>query len=187
MIKQKNSKQRKTEPVRQVRKNKASRKAAKRIATIGRGIGIAALPTLVDDAALAGIEVHGYLSARTSPNLVALDIFEGHGFSVQTHIDGDSTVSMVTDHLAALMKSTQFDALYVCGSNRLAREAHRLAQHANIPAEIAMEQQMACGFGDCHGCVIKVNLDTACTKHAWRDVCHYGPVFNTWEVVHASA
>jgi dihydroorotate dehydrogenase electron transfer subunit len=85
------------------------------------------------------------------------------------------------------MRDTSFDAIYVCGSNRLARVAHRLAEDAGIPSEIAMEQHMACGFGDCHGCVIEVNTNRTCTEKAWREVCHYGPVFQTWEVVNASA
>ena len=160
---------------------------AKRIATIGRGIGIAALPTLVDVAASKGIDAHGFLSARTKPNLVALDIFEQHGFPVTTHTDDDVSTPMVTDHLVPLMKTEAYDAIYVCGSNRLARAAHRLAKAAGIPAEIAMEQQMACGFGDCHGCVIAVNTDHSGEQQTWREVCHHGPVFQTWEVVNASA
>jgi dihydroorotate dehydrogenase electron transfer subunit len=160
---------------------------AERIAVIGRGIGIAALPTLVDTATERNIDVKGFLSARTLPNLVAIDIFNGHGFSVETHVDGDRSVELVTDHLERAMRDTSFDAIYVCGSNRLARAAHQLAEDAGIPSEIAMEQHMACGFGDCHGCVIEVNTNRACTEKAWREVCHYGPVFQTWEVVNASA
>lgn len=160
---------------------------AKRIAVIGRGIGIAALPTLVDAAAARNVDVRGFLSARTLPNLVAMDIFEEYGFGFERHVDGDKNVQLVTDHLERAMRDTPFDALYVCGSNRLARVAHRLAQEAGIPSEIAMEQHMACGFGDCHGCVIEVHTDQACTGKAWREVCHYGPVFQTWEVVNASA
>jgi dihydroorotate dehydrogenase electron transfer subunit len=160
---------------------------AERIAAIGRGIGIAALPTLVEAAAAKKIAVHGLLSARTRPNLVALDIFERHGFSVDTHTDNDPNVKMVTDYLAPLMQRMRFDAIYVCGSNRLARAAHQLAEAAGIPSEIAMEQHMACGFGDCHGCVISVNTDRGGTQQSWREVCHHGPVFQTWEVVNASA
>ena len=160
---------------------------AKRIAVVGRGIGIAALPTLVDAAAENGIEVHGFLSARTRPNLVATDIFEEHKFPVHTHVDGDRTVGVVTDHLSVAMKSLRFDAIYVCGSNRLARAAHCLANTFGIPSEIAMEQHMACGFGDCHGCVIAVNTDRTGRETVWREVCHYGPVFQTWEIVNASA
>ena len=85
------------------------------------------------------------------------------------------------------MQSIGYDAIYVCGSNRLARVAHGLAVDAGIPAEIAMEQHMACGFGDCHGCVISMNTNPVGSTKAWREVCHYGPVFQTWEVVNASA
>ena len=160
---------------------------ATRIATIGRGIGIAALPTLVEQAAAFGILVDGFLSARTRPNLVALDIYAQHGFDVVTHTDTDASSALVTGHLAERMRSVRYDAIYVCGSNRLARAAHALAVSANIPAEIAMEQHMACGFGDCHGCVISINTDQNGDTKAWREVCHYGPVFQTWEVVNASA
>jgi len=159
---------------------------ARRIAVVGRGIGIAALPTLVDEAAKRGIEVHGFLSARTTPNLVALDIFASHGFPVVTHTDEGSR-GLVTDDLAILARKLEFDAFYVCGSNRLARAVHALAENRNALAEIAMEQHMACGFGDCHGCVVQVNLDTGGREKAFREVCHYGPVFDTWEIVDASA
>ncbi|HJY78046.1 MAG TPA: dihydroorotate dehydrogenase electron transfer subunit [Burkholderiales bacterium] len=159
---------------------------AKRIAVVGRGIGIAALPTLVDEAAARGIEVHGFLSARTRPNLVALDIFASYGFPVSTHTD-DASSGLVTDHLVALAEKRDFDAFYVCGSNRLARAVHALAARTGALAEIAMEQHMACGFGDCHGCVIRVNLDAGGREKAFREVCHYGPVFDTWEIVDASA
>ena len=158
---------------------------AKNIAVVGRGIGIAALPTLVDEAASRGIAVHGFLSARTKPNLVALDVFAGHGFPVVTHTDEAGMNRLVTDALAGLAEKLQFDAYYVCGSNRLARAVHALAAKRGVPAEIAMEQHMACGFGDCHGCVIAVR--SASGEKAWKEVCHYGPVFQTWEVVDASA
>jgi len=160
---------------------------ARKIAVVGRGIGIAALPTLVDEAADRGIEVHGFLSARTRPNLVASDVFVEHSFEFKTHTDEEQSVRMVTDHLERAAKTHRYDAIYVCGSNRLARAAHRLARRLGVPAEIAMEQHMACGFGDCHGCVIAVHTDLSCKETAWREVCHYGPVFQTWEVVDANA
>ena len=159
---------------------------AKRIAVVGRGIGIAALPTLVDEAAARGIEVHAFLSARTRPNLVAQEIFAAHGFPVATHTD-DAYPGLVTDQLAALAGKLPFDAFYVCGSNRLARAVHALATRTGALAEIAMEQHMACGFGDCHGCVLQVNLEAGGREKAFREVCHYGPVFDTWEIVGASA
>jgi dihydroorotate dehydrogenase electron transfer subunit len=93
----------------------------------------------------------------------------------------------VTDALAAVAQRTHFDAFYVCGSNRLARAVHAIAQRQGALAQIAMEQHMACGFGDCHGCVVQVNLDANAGHKAYREVCHYGPVFDTWEIVDADA
>ena len=159
--------------------------AARRIAVIGRGIGIAALPTLVDEVVGRGIAVHGFLSARDAPNLVATDIFAAHGCPTITHTDADAPGTLVTDALERAVERVAFDAFYVCGSNRLIRAVDRLARRLDVRAESAMEQHMACGFGDCHGCVIAVNLDRAGSQRGYREVCHYGPVFETWEVAHA--
>src|SRR5215470_5657756 len=160
---------------------------ARRIAVVGRGIGIAALPTLVDEAVANGTEVYAFLSARTEPNLVALDIFAQYDCPVVTHTDDVAGTGMVTDQLAPLIEKLAFDAFYVCGSNRLARATHALAGKLGIMSQIAMEQHMACGFGDCHGCVIQVNLDPGGREQGFREVCHYGPVFDTWEVIDACA
>lgn len=153
------------------------------IAVIGRGIGIAALPTLIDEAVERGIAVHGFLSARTRDNLVAIDVLEQHGCSVTCHTDEEAPGCLVTDSLPAVAAVRSLDAFYVCGSNRLAKATDALARTLGVPAEIAMEQHMACGFGDCHGCVIEVNLDSKKQEKAYREVCHHGPVFQTWEVV----
>jgi len=161
--------------------------AAKRIAVVGRGIGIAALPTLVDHAVSKGIEVYGFLSARDPANLIALDVFDQHGCPVFTHTDQEAPAAKVSDQLAPLLSEATFDAFYVCGSNRLIRAVDRMAATLGIRAEAAMEQLMACGFGDCHGCVIQVNLDREGKKKTYREVCHHGPVFDTWEVVDVRA
>ena len=158
---------------------------AARIALVGRGIGIAALPTLMDAAAAAGIAMRGFLSARDRRNLVALDIFAELGAPVATHTDEDEPGRLVTDLLEDAARSVAFDAFYVCGSKRLVRAIEAMARRAGVLAEAAMEQHMACGFGDCHGCVIAVNRDRDARERVDREVCHYGPVFNAWEVVDA--
>lgn len=160
-------------------------KGAKRIAVVGRGIGIAALPTLVDEARANKVEVHAFLSARNAANLVGLDIFAEGGNKVIAHTDEERGVPLVTDHLLPLVSKIEFDAFYVCGSNRLIRAVNALALSLGKPAQAAMEQHMACGFGDCHGCIIEVNLDREGSEKAYREVCHHGPVFDTWEVAHA--
>lgn len=160
---------------------------ARRIAAVGRGIGIAALPTLVDEALARGVEVYGFISADSAANLVGADVFTAQGCPLFTHTNDAADVPMVTDHLVALSQTLAFDAIYVCGSNRLIRAAHALARNAGTLAQAAMEQHMACGFGDCHGCTIAVNLDPDGTETGYREVCHHGPVFDTWEVVNVGA
>jgi dihydroorotate dehydrogenase electron transfer subunit len=159
--------------------------AARRIALVGRGIGNAALPILAEEAGEKGIEVYSFLSARNTPNLAGVEVFEELSHRVFIHTDDQGDVDMVTDHLEALLPDTPFDAIYVCGSKRLTREAHAMATRLGIPAQVALEQYMACGFGDCHGCVVEVNLDRDASVQAYHEVCTYGPVFDTWEVIGA--
>jgi hypothetical protein len=45
----------------------------------------------------------------------------------------------------------------------------RLCAERALPAELALEETMACGFGACFGCVIK-------TPAGYRRICLDGPV-----------
>ena len=45
----------------------------------------------------------------------------------------------------------------------------RLCAEWSVPAELALEEAMACGFGACFGCVVR-------TRAGYRRICVDGPV-----------
>ena len=49
-----------------------------------------------------------------------------------------------------------------------------LAAEMNLPAQLSLEEYMACGIGGCAGCVVKTREDDG--EH-YRRVCVDGPVF----------
>ncbi len=53
----------------------------------------------------------------------------------------------------------------------------RLAADHGVPAQLALESPMACGYGACYGCVVA-------TRDGYRRVCVDGPVFDA-EVLEA--
>jgi dihydroorotate dehydrogenase electron transfer subunit len=61
--------------------------------------------------------------------------------------------------------------LYACGPPPMLEAVRRLAAEHAVPAQLALESPMACGFGACYGCVVA-------TVDGYRRVCVDGPVFD---------
>jgi dihydroorotate dehydrogenase electron transfer subunit len=53
--------------------------------------------------------------------------------------------------------------------------AARLAGNFGLPAELCLEEYMACGVGGCAGCAVRVELESG---PAMKRVCVDGPVFD---------
>lgn len=66
--------------------------------------------------------------------------------------------------------------IYACGPRSMLKEICRLSEKYNIPAEISLEEHMACGIGVCLGCVVN-------TKKGYNRVCKEGPVFEAKEII----
>jgi dihydroorotate dehydrogenase electron transfer subunit len=154
---------------------------ARNIVVLGRGVGLATLAPLAELAACAGVGVTAILSARDATRLMSQDRFRAVGAEIIELTDeaGTSSVENVERVLRELHAAGRAGAFYTCGSERLTHLMQRLGNELNIPGEVAMEQQMACGIGMCYCCV-----------RAFRDgdrlvskrVCWDGPVFALAEV-----
>lgn len=143
-----------------------------RIALVGRGIGIAPLLLLAQEARKQGTEVHVYLSAKDEDHLFAKDRFAALGCRVQATCEGGA---LVTDFFQQDLERHHFDAAYSCGSKRLAGEIRRLQKALGFAAYISLEEHMACGIGSCKGCICTVHEQGGDTHY--ENVCKSGPVF----------
>ncbi len=64
--------------------------------------------------------------------------------------------------------------LLACGPHPMLAAVANLAAGMNLPAQLSLEEYMACGIGGCAGCVVKTREDDG--EH-YRRVCVDGPVF----------
>lgn len=151
-----------------------------RIALVARGIGVATLLPLAEEAREEGIEIYSFLSAREKTLLLGRDNLESlSSRTFYTTDDGlEGATGKVTSFLEELLKDNKvhFGAIYTCGSKRLARHIQELQQKYHFSAYISLEERMGCGIGACKGCVIN-------TIYGYRRVCKEGPVFPLEEVI----
>jgi dihydroorotate dehydrogenase electron transfer subunit len=152
------------------------------IVAVGRGAGLATLAPLAQAAKANGTEVTAIFSARRPELLVSVDLFKNHGAEVIAVTDSENTSgpSNIERVLRGLIAEGRCEAFYTCGSSRLLRVQQRLAREFNIPGQVAMEQQMACGIGLCFCCVRDFNVGGAIVH---RRVCWDGPVFDMMEAL----
>lgn len=153
--------------------------SAKRVALIGRGIGIAPLLQLARDYASQGTELCVYLSAKRQEELYDEAAFQALGACVRTTTD---PMVVITDLMAEDCAEKPFDAAFSCGSKRLGKGMQELHKQYGFPAWISLERHMACGVGACKGCICE-NRDPKTGEPLYQRVCKDGPVFNVDEVM----
>ena len=154
----------------------------KNIVLIARGVGLATLAPLANLAFKKGINLTVICSARSKEYLMSLELFESLSSSVFTITDDDNTSSV--DNLNRLInqfiKNKKVDAIFTCGSSRILKLLKDICEQYNIPGQVALEQQMACGIGMCFCCVKPFRING---KIVQKRVCNEGPVFNISEAL----
>ena len=65
--------------------------------------------------------------------------------------------------------------VYACGPPPMLEAVRALCEELDVPAQLALESGMACGFGACFGCVVA-------THTGWRRLCVDGPVVRAAEL-----
>lgn len=149
---------------------------------VARGVGLATLAPLARLAQEQGRRLTAICSARRADLAMSVDRFEGFGAEVIVVHDQDG--SSAPEALRALIEERieagRVDAFYTCGSARLLRLLQDLGEIHDIPGEIAMEQQMACGLGMCQACVRSFRIGERIIQ---RRVCREGPVFPISEAI----
>ncbi len=77
----------------------------------------------------------------------------------------------VTDLLAAELDRDAHATVYACGPPAMLEAVRALCAERSVPAQLALESGMACGFGACFGCVVP-------TRDGYVRVCVDGPVID---------
>ena len=75
----------------------------------------------------------------------------------------------------ALLEELERDAnavVYACGPPRMLEAVRQICRERAVPAQLALEAPMACGFGACFGCVVPR------AGSGYLRVCVDGPVID---------
>lgn len=149
---------------------------------LARGVGLATLAPLAQEAKRLGRTLTAICSARSQDVLMSIDYFQDMGAEVITLTDADGTSDMNNMRRVIEQKIAEgaVDAMYTCGSNRMLKLLQQISAAHKIPGEIALEQQMACGLGMCQCCVRSFRRGGEITQER---VCREGPVFGLQEAM----
>ena len=119
------------------------------------------------------------IGAKTKKDILSQKEFASLGCSVKISTDDGSAgfKGKVTDLLKHLLSTIDYrqSTIYACGPKPMLREISMISEQYSIPAQISLDEYMACGLGVCLGCMVK-------TREGQRFVCHDGPVFDSAKI-----
>ena len=142
---------------------------------VGGGIGVA--PLLCWHEQLGDCDV--LLGFRSAAHAQAAALFAGAP-QVVTDDGSVGRQALVTELLATELDSGPRATVYACGPPAMLEAVRALCADRGVPAQLAMESGMACGFGACFGCVVP-------TRDGYVRLCVDGPVLDAAELETAFA
>ena len=125
----------------------------RRALLVGGGIGIAPLVILADQLAAAGAPASAaILGFRDGERARAAALIEGA--LVATDDGSAGHRGPCTDVLATELDRDPHAVVYACGPPPMLEAVRAMCARSQVPAQLALEAGMACGFGACFGCVV---------------------------------
>jgi NAD(P)H-flavin reductase len=135
---------------------------------VGGGVGVAPLAIWSETLAAQGARVRSLLGFRGASHCDGARVVAGE-LSRATDDGSRGHHGLVTELLRDELARSPERAVYACGPPAMLEEVRRLCAAHDAPAELALEQAMACGFGACFGCAVM-------TRTGYRRICLDGPV-----------
>jgi dihydroorotate dehydrogenase electron transfer subunit len=134
---------------------------------VGGGIGVAPLLCLQDD---LGPDHPVLLGFRSAAHAEAASLFAGD-VAVATDDGSAGRAGLVTDLLRERLDRDPAATVFACGPPPMLEAVRALCADRGVPAQLALESGMACGYGACFGCVVP-------TKAGYVRLCVDGPVLD---------
>jgi dihydroorotate dehydrogenase electron transfer subunit len=139
----------------------------RRAILLGGGVGIAPLAILQDALGDGATALLGFRDRERAEGAGLL-----HDAQVATDDGSVGHHGLVTDLLAAELDRDAHAVVYACGPTPMLEATRALCAARGVPAQLALESGMACGYGACFGCVVPVR------GGGYARVCVEGPVFD---------
>ena len=136
---------------------------------VGGGIGAAPLVALQDELGAPAL-----LGFRSASHAEAAALFEG-AHRVVTDDGSVGRQAFVTELLREELDANPAVTVYACGPPPMLEAVRALCAERAVPAQLALESGMACGYGACFGCVVP-------TREGYVRLCVDGPVLDAAEL-----
>jgi dihydroorotate dehydrogenase electron transfer subunit len=134
---------------------------ARRPILVGGGVGIAPLMIWSDALGPSALVLLGFRDAAHAEGAALV-----RGARVATDDGSVGHRGLVTELLAPELAGAE---VYACGPPPMLEAVRALCAEHDVPAQLALESGMACGFGACFGCVVP-------TRDGYVRLCVDGPV-----------
>ena len=132
---------------------------------VGGGIGAAPILALHEESPSAPV----VLGFRSAAHAEAAALF-GEVAELTTDDGSAGRRALVTEPMREMLDANPSATVYACGPPPMLEAVRALCAEREIPAQLALEAGMACGYGACFGCVVP-------TKQGYARVCVDGPIF----------
>lgn len=144
---------------------------------VGAGMGVAPLLLLASELANQQWEVVTLMGAQTASGILRPDAFMDYGEVRTATDDGSSGMKgTILDLLNKELDDSSYDMIFACGPLPVLKGVQSISIDQGIPAELSLEERMACGVGACLGCTC------GGADGEYLRVCQEGPVFKAGEV-----
>ncbi len=171
---------------------------------VAGGMGVAPLIFLAEKLAeikyqKSNIKNLVLIGAKTKKEILCEADFMKLGCEVKISTDDGSRGfrGKITDLFKTLLPTyySLSTVIYACGPKPMLKEIANISSRYKIPAQVSLEEHMACGIGVCLGCVIKVKTQNSRqrrgsskaaklkTQFEYQRVCREGPVFGANQIV----
>jgi dihydroorotate dehydrogenase electron transfer subunit len=151
---------------------------------LGEGMGAASLYFLAQELSARHKRVDMIVAGRTLGSV--FKPIEGKRLSKTISIvTGDGSLGdrgSILDVLPRMVEETDTEVVYASVSTPTLREVAAFCRARRIPAQVSIQEQMACGTGLCYMCVIPIARADRSGYDNLR-ACVEGPVFNPGRIV----
>ena len=150
-----------------------------KLAVIGGGIGVFPLYELCKEAKQSKKQVNTYLGFRNKDFVILENEFKNVSSELILATDDGSygENGFAINFLKEDIETGKIDSIFACGPMPMLKAVKSLAEEKNIPCQISIEENMACGLGLCLGCAVKTSASSK-ENPKYVHVCKTGPVFD---------
>jgi dihydroorotate dehydrogenase electron transfer subunit len=143
---------------------------ARRALLCGGGVGTAPLAIWQDELLARGEPAPALLGFRDATHAPGATLL--HNARVATDDGSHGHHGLVTDLLAAALDADDHVVVYACGPPPMLEAVRAMCGAHGVPTRLALEAGMACGFGACFGCVVRLRAG------GYLRLCVDGPVLD---------